>query len=408
MYKEITIHPKAVVTRYLQAGLTLNDSDKKEMCPICKSKDIFPITQLINNKNQNIVERSICLNCEHQFFSRAPSKEWYSNFYASKWDKDSNKVNEIPEFDYSPISDFLIEKLNYKSNILDLGCGYGTAMKHFKSLGFKNIFGIDPSNKRIKLAKKFGFNAKVANAEDLSKNLFDGKTFDIAYSWHAFEHMIDPLKAIQNIYNVLSYDSYLFICVPNAEAEHTVMQSHFLPHFHSFSISSLSKLFEKVGFKIVHVDDSIRIVGHKSKTKNSEIYNYKKSLINNFSIIEKTNRKIDRDFDTRKRNKNIEMNSVISFSPFRGSREILEPSFGRLEKIGLSFSAKLGLKFAIRYFGINNQKSDLLKKFVVRKLRPISNEYRIWGKLKLRKNKNKTHPIVKFKYDSKEVFAWIK
>ena len=408
MYKEITIQPKAIVSRYLKAGLTLKDSEQKDICPICKSKDIFPITQLINNQNQNIVERSICSNCGHQFFSRSPSKEWYSNFYAYKWDNNPNKVNEIPAIDYSPVSDFLIKNLNSKSNILDLGCGYGTAMKHFKSLGFNNVFGIDPSNKRIEVASRFGFNAKVANAEDLTKNIFGGKTFDIAYSWHAFEHMIDPLKAIQNIYNILSDDSYLFICVPNAEAEHTIMQSHFLPHFHSFSISSLSELFEKVGFQIIHIDDSIRIVGHKSKDKKRQISKDKKSLINNFSIMEKLNRKIDRDFDTRKRNKNIEINSVISFSPFRGSREILEPSFGRLEKIGLSLSSKLGIKLATRYFGVNKQKSDILKRFVINKLRPVSNEYRLWGKFKLKQNEMKTYPLVKFKYDSKEVFPWVK
>ena len=142
--------------------------------------------------------------------------------------------------------------------------------------------------------------------------------------------------------------------MPNAEAEHTIMQSHFLPHFHSFSISSLSELFEKVGFQIVHIDDSIRIVGHKSKDKKSQISKDKKSLINNFSIMEKLNRKIDRDFDTRKRNKNIEINSVISFSPFRGSREILD-KFWKIRKNRLSLSSKLGIKLATRYFGVNKQ-----------------------------------------------------
>ncbi len=167
-------------------------------------------------------------------------------------------------------------------------------------------------------------------------------------------------------------------------------------------------MFEKVGFQIIHIDDSIRIVGHKSKDKKSQISKDKKSLINNFSIMEKLNRKIDRDFDTRKRNKNIEINSVISFSPFRGSREILEPSFGRLEKIGLSLSSKLGIKLATRYFGVNKQKSDILKRFVINKLRPVSNEYRLWGKFKLKQNEKKTYPLVKFKYDSKEVFPWVK
>ena len=128
--KEITIYPTAVISRYLQAGLTLKDSEQKETCPICKSKDIFPITQLINNQNQNIVERSICTICGHQFFSRSPSKEWYSNFYASKWDNTGKKINEIPVFDYSPVSDFLLEKINYKSNIDRLRLW--DYMKHFK------------------------------------------------------------------------------------------------------------------------------------------------------------------------------------------------------------------------------------------------------------------------------------
>ena len=51
--------------------------------------------------------------------------------------------------DYSPVSDFL-KNLNSKSNILDLGCGYGTA-ETLQVSRFNNVFGIDPSNKRIEV-----------------------------------------------------------------------------------------------------------------------------------------------------------------------------------------------------------------------------------------------------------------
>ena len=98
--------------------------------------------------------------------------------------------------------------------------------------------------------------------------------------------MIDPLKAIQNIYNQLSSDSYLLF-VYLIQKEYTIMQSHFLPHFHSFSISSLSELFEKVGFEIVHIDDSIRIVGHKTKLREAKP-SMIKIQINYFSITEKS------------------------------------------------------------------------------------------------------------------------
>ena len=73
----------------------------------------------------------------------------------------------------------------------------------------------------------FGFNAKVASAEDLQK-YFSGKTLILPiHGTHL--NMIDPLKVIQNIYNILD-DSHLF-CVPNAEAE---LQLYLIPATFSF------------------------------------------------------------------------------------------------------------------------------------------------------------------------------
>ena len=153
MYKEITIYPTAVLSRYLQAGLTLKDSEQKETCPICKSKDIFPITQLINNQIKILLKDLFARYVVINFFQDLHQKNGIQIFMLLSGTI-PEKINEIPVFDYSPVSDFLLEKINYKSNILDLGYGYGTAMKHFKSLGFKNVFELI-LKKRIEVASSF-------------------------------------------------------------------------------------------------------------------------------------------------------------------------------------------------------------------------------------------------------------
>ena len=59
--------------------------------------------------------------------------------------------------------------LDKNIEILDIGCGTGFSMEYLKSLGYRNIDGIDPSREMVKIAKQKKLNVRIGGFEDLRR-----------------------------------------------------------------------------------------------------------------------------------------------------------------------------------------------------------------------------------------------
>jgi ubiquinone/menaquinone biosynthesis C-methylase UbiE len=106
----------------------------------------------------------------------------------------------------SHIIDFAEFKKYKDKQVLEIGCGIGTAAQSFIENG-AIYTGIDLSDKSIDIAKKrlevFGLSGNLfqANIEELS-NVNDTK-FDLVYSFGVLHHTPDIKKSISNIYQML-------------------------------------------------------------------------------------------------------------------------------------------------------------------------------------------------------------
>ena len=105
-----------------------------------------------------------------------------------------------------------LTNIEYNSKILDAGCGTGILLEILyaeeKNL---NLYGIDISEKMLKIAKKkLGNNANISlqSAEELN---FGDKSFDYVFVIDAFHHYADQKTAINNFHRILKREGKLII-----------------------------------------------------------------------------------------------------------------------------------------------------------------------------------------------------
>jgi 2-polyprenyl-3-methyl-5-hydroxy-6-metoxy-1,4-benzoquinol methylase len=143
-----------------------------------------------------------------------------------------------------------IMQYNPKMNsMFDVGCGYGYWMKFCQNKGFQ-VNGLDASKEAISHARTvLDLNAQKTTLEDYR---FD-RGYDAIVMCDLLEHLSDPNKELKKISQALNKDGIFFVQVPN-------LLGFKLPPFHGFGLpfhiwqfdkSSLSKLLNKNGFKVL-------------------------------------------------------------------------------------------------------------------------------------------------------------
>ncbi len=96
--------------------------------------------------------------------------------------------------------------VNFRDSILDVGTGNGSLLHSFYKIGFTNLHGIDPF---INEDKDYG------PIKIYRKDIFETTgEFDLIMLHHAFEHMDEPLKVLQQLYRLLKKGKYLLIRTP--------------------------------------------------------------------------------------------------------------------------------------------------------------------------------------------------
>jgi len=237
----------------------------------------------------------------HVFHKRRPNKDWYSDWYKNSWDKENervfskepiNNIQRLRQFLYpiipprtysqphaSSIAGFCYPILKNNFKVLDIGCGYGEQLQHFKPIGC-NTFGIEASPHRKKFVEHKGFLIKQLKVEDLDESTY-GTRFDLIYSTHVLEHIYNLHDFMEVILKTLKPNGWLCLAVPDIEKDFLLHNFLFALHIHFFSKYSIIKLLENYGFVInkVELSHEIRILAQYCPTKiistNNDIYSNK-------------------------------------------------------------------------------------------------------------------------------------
>jgi len=180
------------------------------------------------------------------------------------WDKISEKWSKFRTQISPTVEEFLKEQ---KGKVLDIGCGSG---RNFIKLDKQKLYGIDFSEKMLKLAEKkvkeIGIKIELKKADSTQipykDNYFDAV---LCYSLlHCIDSKKDRKKTLKEIYRVLKPNGLTLISSwgKNSPRLKNKGKECFVPwtirgedkeerYTYVFSLNELEKLAKSVGFKII-------------------------------------------------------------------------------------------------------------------------------------------------------------
>lgn len=164
--------------------------------------------------------------------------------------------------------------INFKSKILDVGCGAGPLLNTLNSIGFENLLGIDPYiEKDIKYEKGLVILKKYIH--ELEGN------FKLIIFNHSFEHISDPIKTIKKVSELLLENGVCLIRTPTTSSyaweryRHNWVQIDAPRHFFIYSIESIKILANQAGLtlkNIIYDSTSLQFWGSEQYVKDIPLY----------------------------------------------------------------------------------------------------------------------------------------
>lgn len=174
------------------------------------------------------------------------------SFFESNWQEIMDNLERLVDGDVAGRS------------ILDIGCGWGLALKYYAGLGL-DVYGLDPSPEAIEYAAKNGVTVRQSGIKNLET--FDGMTFDFLTLMNVLEHIAAPEEYLRQISDkVMDDSSILVIDVPNEfnalqicgqkvnELDEWWVAAP--QHLNYFDLESLNCVLEAAGLELLHAQSS--------------------------------------------------------------------------------------------------------------------------------------------------------
>ncbi len=241
----------------------------KRTCAVCESKGKVKLhTQkyLLPSKRKPLVYDVVaCRKCGFVYADNTPSQKQYDQYYenSSKYTYNKNVPKGLLALyqDLYPIAkDMIDQRASRKdtSQILDVGCSIGTFLHMLKQGGYRNVYGVEPSQDCSRLAKEL-YNIDVFPGR-LSEYT-TSRQFDFIIMTGVLEHISDFTSVLPSVAGLLKEDGILMTAVPDAANFSSDPLSPFdefsIEHINYFTRRSLGNLMNKFRLKLFS-SESIR------------------------------------------------------------------------------------------------------------------------------------------------------
>ena len=215
-------------------------------CKICgSSKTVF------NFPSDSRVLK--CSDCGIVFLAPEMTMANPGDYYSERFRADKYTDEDTKKFLCEDSRELLkiIEKIRTQGNLLDIGASIGMFVDEANKHGYEAM-GIEPSKNLVAKARELSIPVTESTIEEFNTN----RNFNLITMFHVFEHLAEPLKALDKIRSIQSDRGLLIIEVPNIESYLAKKDGIFwkfiaLEHLFYFSDKTLSRVLENAGYKIV-------------------------------------------------------------------------------------------------------------------------------------------------------------
>jgi len=225
-------------------------------CQICGHSDFSVFLELKDwflTQEQFVICR--CNKCDFHFTNPSPIAADLNKYYESEdYISHTTKKSSILKTIYliarhiTLRSKFKrVSKLANGNSILDIGCGTGELLNHFKSKGWQAT-GIEPNEKAREFASQ-KYRLDVYDVPEIKE--FQSQSYDVITMWHVLEHVEDLNGRIEEAKRLLTKGGTLFVALPNhrsldAQVYGKYWAAYDVPrHLYHFSPDTSKILFEK-------------------------------------------------------------------------------------------------------------------------------------------------------------------
>ena len=243
-----------------------------EECPFCGSsgKDIIPYycsPQVMKLENrQSFPPAKLWMKCEacgNYFTYNFPKDNVGSiNGHYTNGTGCNLLQNKFNLYNYSPIFN-QFKSLTPGTEYLEIGIGTGEMLAVALEFGY-HVEAVEICREDCeRISQALGVGIKWCDIIDYETE----KQFDVIVMGDVLEHVLQPVKVLEKVKQMLSEDGVLWISTPNYNCAYARMEKfshcmwHELNHYTYMSYETLEELLESMQMDIVHYDISSRYIG---------------------------------------------------------------------------------------------------------------------------------------------------
>jgi SAM-dependent methyltransferase len=141
--------------------------------------------------------------------------------------------------------------------LFEIGCAYGFFLNTARE-SFEDVSGIDISRDAVAYAHgELGVNAECG---DLLSTDLSGREFDVVCLWDTIEHLAEPQRFVEKMTPHMPEGALLAITTGDIASLNARLQKarwrliHPPTHLQYFTLESLTRLLERCGFRVIHVE----------------------------------------------------------------------------------------------------------------------------------------------------------
>ena len=150
----------------------------------------------------------------------------------------------------------ILKLLPLGGSLLDVGCSYGQFLDLLRPHPGYHPYGLDFKAEASSGLETKGHQILSGSLEEMK---LESEKFNVVRMNHVVEHLLDPVRALENAYRSLKSGGYLVGETPNIDSfEFKIFRKYWgglsVPrHLYLFSKSTLNLLLSRVGFKEIRI-----------------------------------------------------------------------------------------------------------------------------------------------------------